>query len=98
MSAESGVDVGREAQQRQNPLLQGGERRKMVRGLMGSPNDGQSDLLEGFQEALCRRPPCPPFGIARIQTRQRNVLHCQVAASHKLQKGQHPQGDGQQAD
>jgi hypothetical protein len=97
MSAESGVDVGREGQQRQNPLLQGVERRKVVRGLVGSPNRGQSDLLEGFQETLCRRPPCPRLGLPRHEAVSGTSSTARLRRA-TLQKGQHPQRDGQQAD
>ena len=88
--AKPGIHSRREAQQLQNPLLQGTQSRQMAIHAVDPLHHRQRHLLKRFESPLGCRASRFPFGITDIQTGSRRLFSRQLTPHHALHQRQDP--------
>src|SRR5262245_52067002 len=92
------IDGHREIEEYENPFLHTREGRQMTPLPAAFPDDRQRQALKRLQQAFCRGVRGRPLRVADIQPLQRCLGPGQALAHLKLEQGQDPQPNGQQAD
>jgi hypothetical protein len=88
--SQSSIKVCGQAQQTEDLLLNGGERRDVSESLMGQVHLGQGHRHKGLQEPLGGRSRRGSARIILIESSQARPLVFQGATHHKLHESQYP--------